>query len=77
MNETDLIAQLEKEYDKRQLAEKALKWCSELCDSHFEHSQSRNDDTNSRFIAIRKVIAEYFKENAKGKEQNNENKYSI
>ena len=74
MNETDLIAQLEKEYDKRQLAEKALKWCSELCDSHFAHSQARNDDTNSRFIAIKKVVAAYFNEKAKEKEQNNENR---
>ena len=74
MYETDLIAQLEREYDKRKLAEKALKWCSELCDSHFEHSQNRNDDTNSRFTAIRKIVTEYFNEKAKGKEQEDENR---
>ena len=74
MNEADLIAQLEKEYDKRQLAEKALKWCSELCDSHFEHSHGRNDDTNSRFTAIRKVVSEYFNGKVKEKEQDNEDR---
>jgi hypothetical protein len=74
MYETDLIAQLEREYDKRQLAEKALKWCGELCDSHFEHSHNRTDDTNSRFIAIKKIVTEYFNEKAKGKEQDNENR---
>ena len=69
-----LIFELEKEYEKRQLAEKALKWCSELCDSHFEHSHGRNDDTNSRFTAIRKVVSEYFNGKVKEKEQDNEDR---
>jgi len=74
MNETDLIAQLEKEYDKRQLAEKALKWCSELCDSHFNHSHTKNDDANSRFMAIKKIATDYFNKNKERKEQNNEDR---
>ena len=69
-----LIFELEKEYEKRQLAEKALKWCSELCDSHFEHSHTRSDETNSRFTAIRKVVSEYFNGKVKGKEQDNEDR---
>ena len=74
MYETDLIAQLEREYDKRKLAEKALKWCSELCDSHFEHSHTRNDDANARFTAIKKITFEYFNKKVKEKENNNENR---
>lgn len=73
MDDPDLIAQVEKEYDKRQLAEKALKWCSELCDSHFKHSHTRNDDANARFIAIRKIVVEYF--NKKVKEKENDDEY--
>jgi len=69
-----MIEQIEEEHHKRMLAEKALRWCSELCDSHFEHSKSRNNDTDSRFTAIRKVIAEYFNVNNNRKEQDNENR---
>ena len=35
MSETDLIAQLEREYDRRQIAEKALKECVGICESYF------------------------------------------
>ena len=69
-----MIEQIEEEHKKRMLAEKALRWCSELCDSHFEHSRSRNNDTDSRFTAIRKVVTEYFNKTINIKENNDENR---
>ena len=71
MNETDLIAQLEKEYDKRENAELALKQIVEMCESYFKYG-SRTEANSTRYGTIIKIAQEYF-DNFKKEEKQDDN----
>jgi|6_EtaG_2_1085325.scaffolds.fasta_scaffold31591_2 hypothetical protein len=59
MSETDLIAQVQKEYDRRENAEEALTQCMEICESYFKYGYT-NEPNNARYGAIIKIVQKYF-----------------
>ena len=60
--EEQLIFELEKEYEKRISAEKALRECVEICDSYFKYGYT--SETNStRFGSIIMIVDKYFENN--------------
>ena len=73
MSETDLIAQLEREYDRRQIAEKALQECVGICESYFKYG-SRTEINNNRYGSIIEIVKEYFDKLKKEDDQDDDTK---